>query len=180
VTSMSVTAAADADSPALTALAAARELLDKPMREAVRRLEPSVRNVAAYHLGWVDADGSAGDAHRGKAVRGTLAVLSAEAAGGPASDGIPGALAVEFVHNFSLLHDDVMDGASDGTARPRGPSSAVRPRSWPVTPCWRSRSRHFSVSTRYAPKPRNGLLRRRLSSSSSAKSAIWSSNGAST
>ena len=113
MTSMSVTAAADADSPALTALAAARELLDKPMREAVRRLEPSVRNVAAYHLGWVDADGSAGDAHRGKAVRGTLAVLSAEAAGGPASDGIPGALAVEFVHNFSLLHDDVMDGDSE-------------------------------------------------------------------
>lgn len=113
MTSMSVTAAANADSPALTALAAARELLDEPMREAVRRLEPSVRNVAAYHLGWVDADGSAGDAHRGKAVRGTLAVLSAEAAGAPASDGIPGALAVEFVHNFSLLHDDVMDGDTE-------------------------------------------------------------------
>ena len=113
MTSMSVTAAADAGSPALAALAAARELLNEPMREAVRRLEPSVRNVASYHLGWIDADGSAGEAHRGKAVRGTLAVLSAEAAGSPASDGIPGALAVEFVHNFSLLHDDVMDGDTE-------------------------------------------------------------------
>ncbi len=113
MTSISVTAAVDPESPALTALAAARELLDAPMREAVRRLEPSVRNVAAYHFGWVDADGSDGDAHRGKAVRGTLALLSAEAAGAPASDGIPGALAVEFVHNFSLLHDDVMDGDTE-------------------------------------------------------------------
>jgi geranylgeranyl diphosphate synthase type I len=110
---MSVTSAADADSPALSALAAARDLLDEPMRTAARRLEPSVRNVVAYHFGWVDADGSAGDAHRGKAIRGALAVLSAEAASAPASDGIPGALAVEFVHNFSLLHDDVMDGDTE-------------------------------------------------------------------
>ncbi len=40
-------------------------------------------------------------------------MLSAEAVGAPASDGIPGALAVEFVHNFSLLHDDVMDGDTE-------------------------------------------------------------------
>ena len=54
---MSVTGAAESDSPALTALASARELLDVPMREAVGRLAPPVRNVAAYHFGWVDADG---------------------------------------------------------------------------------------------------------------------------
>jgi geranylgeranyl diphosphate synthase type I len=101
------------DSSALTALARARELIDVPMRDAVGKLSPSVRNVAAYHFGWVDADGSAGDSHRGKAIRGTLAVLSAEAAGAPAPVGVPGALAVEFVHNFSLLHDDVMDGDTE-------------------------------------------------------------------
>jgi geranylgeranyl diphosphate synthase, type I len=105
--------ASKADSPALAALASARDLLDEPMREAVGRLAPSVRNVAAYHFGWVDADGSAGEAHRGKAIRGTLAVLSAEAVGAHASEGVPGALAVEFVHNFSLLHDDVMDGDTE-------------------------------------------------------------------
>jgi geranylgeranyl diphosphate synthase, type I len=110
---VSLAGAAEADSPALTALASARELLDVPMREAVDRLAPSVRNVAAYHFGWVDADGTAGETHRGKAIRGTLAVLSAQAAGAPASEGIPGALAVEFVHNFSLLHDDVMDGDTE-------------------------------------------------------------------
>ena len=101
------------DSTALTTLASVRELIDEPMRTAVAGLAPSVRNVAAYHFGWVDADGSAGDAHRGKAVRGTLAVLSAQSVGAAASVGIPGALAVEFVHNFSLLHDDVMDGDTE-------------------------------------------------------------------
>ncbi len=113
MTPMSVTGAAESNSPALTALASARELLDAPMREAVGRLAPPVRNVAAYHFGWVDADGTAGEAHRGKAIRGTLALLSAEAVGAPASEGVPGALAVEFVHNFSLLHDDVMDGDTE-------------------------------------------------------------------
>jgi len=109
-----VTAAPSSEAdPALTALATARALIDRPMRDAVGRLAPSVRDVAAYHLGWVDVDGSADEAHQGKAIRGTLAVLSAEIAGAPATDGVPGALAVEFVHNFSLLHDDVMDGDTE-------------------------------------------------------------------
>jgi len=113
VSPISVTGTAGSESPALTALAAARELLDVPMREAVGRLAAPVQNVAAYHFGWVDADGTAAEAHRGKAIRGTLAVLSAQAVGAPASEGVPGALAVEFVHNFSLLHDDVMDGDTE-------------------------------------------------------------------
>ena len=103
----------ETDSTALTTLARARQLIDAPMRAAVDKLSPSVRTVAAYHFGWVDADGNVGEAHRGKAIRGTLAVLSAEAAGAPADVAVPGALAVEFVHNFSLLHDDVMDGDTE-------------------------------------------------------------------
>ena len=113
MSSTSATGAASSNALALTALARARELLDAPMREAVGRLAPPVRNVVAYHFGWVDADGTAGEAHRGKAIRGTLAVLSAQAVGASESEGVPGALAVELVHNFSLLHDDVMDGDTE-------------------------------------------------------------------
>ena len=69
------------------------------------------RQVAAYHLGWVEADGRETSAvSGGKALRPALALLSARAAGAPAEAGIPGAVAVELVHNFSLLHDDLMDG----------------------------------------------------------------------
>lgn len=83
------------------------------LRAAVERLEPGTRAVAVYHFGWADADGrpSGSDpAGGGKGVRARLALLSARAAGAPAEVGLPGAVAVELLHNFSLIHDDVMDG----------------------------------------------------------------------
>jgi geranylgeranyl diphosphate synthase type I len=83
------------------------------LRAAVDRLEPSTWAVAAYHFGWVDAAGrpSGSDVTGGgKGVRARLALLSARAAGVPAEVGLPGAVAVELLHNFSLVHDDVMDG----------------------------------------------------------------------
>jgi geranylgeranyl diphosphate synthase type I len=89
-------------------LARTRELVSPRLREAADRLSPEMRAVVAYHLGWVEADGSP-SGREGKGVRPTLALLSARAAGGPAETGIDGAAAVELVHNFSLLHDDIMD-----------------------------------------------------------------------
>jgi geranylgeranyl diphosphate synthase type I len=65
--------------------------------------------VIAYHLGFVDRDGRPASGDGGKAVRPALAFLSAQAVGAPPETAMPGALAVELVHNFSLLHDDVMD-----------------------------------------------------------------------
>jgi geranylgeranyl diphosphate synthase type I len=100
------------------ALSTARDLLDAPMRASVARLAPAVRQVAAYHFGWVDADGAPTTRGSGKAVRPTLALLSAQAAGADKSVGIPGAVAVELVHNFSLLHDDVMDRDEERRHRP--------------------------------------------------------------
>jgi geranylgeranyl diphosphate synthase type I len=101
-----------------TALGAVRDLVDAPMRAAVGRLAPSVQQVAAYHFGWVDSDGLPRTANSGKAVRPALAVLAAQAAGAHAEVGIPGAIAVELVHNFSLLHDDVMDRDEERRHRP--------------------------------------------------------------
>ena len=83
------------------------------LRAAVDRLEPSTWAIAAYHFGWADAAGrpSGSDVTGGgKGVRARLALLSARAAGAPAEVGLPGAVAVELLHNFSLVHDDVMDG----------------------------------------------------------------------
>ena len=73
-------------------------------------LDRKTRHQAAYHLGWITAGGAPTAADGGKAVRPALALLSAEAAGAPPETGLPGAVAVELVHNFSLLHDDLMDG----------------------------------------------------------------------
>ncbi|PAU44315.1 dimethylallyltranstransferase [Streptomyces albireticuli] len=87
-----------------------RTLATPVLRAAVDRLAPPMDTVAAYHFGWIDAEGRPAHGDGGKAVRPALALLSAEAAGAPPETGIPGAVAVELVHNFSLLHDDLMDG----------------------------------------------------------------------
>lgn len=100
------------------ALDAGRELLVPALREAIgRHLGPETGRLAEYHLGWVDSDGNPTSSRGGKLVRPALCMLSARAARGSARDGVPAAVAVELVHNFSLLHDDIMDG--DATRRGR-------------------------------------------------------------
>jgi len=91
------------------ALDRARNAVQPAMEAAVDRLDPDSRAIAAYHLGWTEADGTPRPGGAGKGVRQTLAVIPAEVAGATAEVGVPGAVAVELVHNFSLLHDDVMD-----------------------------------------------------------------------
>lgn len=100
------------------------------LRAAVNRLAPPMDTVASYHFGWIDAQGRPADGDGGKAVRPALALLSAEAAGAAPEVGIPGAVAVELVHNFSLLHDDLMDGDEqrrhrDTVWKVHGPAQAI-------------------------------------------------------
>jgi geranylgeranyl diphosphate synthase type I len=66
--------------------------------------------MALFTFGWVESDGTPRDAQGGKGLRPALAVLCAEGAGGSGQDAVPGAVAVELVHAFSLVHDDIMDG----------------------------------------------------------------------
>ncbi|MDI2125283.1 polyprenyl synthetase family protein [Yinghuangia seranimata] len=108
----------------------AREASQPALRAAVSRLEPPLARVSAYHMGWVDAEGRPAPGNGGKALRPALALLSAEAVGAPTEAGVPGAVAVELVHNFSLLHDDLMDGDEERRHRPTawkafGPGLAV-------------------------------------------------------
>jgi len=100
-----------------------RLLCTPPLRDAVGRLAAPMDTVAAYHFGWIDRDGRPDSAASGKGVRPALALLSAEAAGATAEAGVPAAVAVELVHNFSLLHDDLMDG--DETRRHRATAWTV-------------------------------------------------------
>ena len=97
-----------------------RSLVIPALRAAVDRLSDPVRHVARYHFGWCDAQGrpiETADRGGGRAIRPALVLLSAQAVGGTAEQAVPGACAVELVHNFSLLHDDLMD--RDPTRRRR-------------------------------------------------------------
>ena len=88
------------------------------LEAALAELHPSLAAVARYHRGTADAEGRPAPAGgTGKALRGTIAMLAAEAAGDAAA-GPAAATAVELVHDFSLLHDDVMDGDRTRRGRP--------------------------------------------------------------
>ncbi|MEV4805252.1 polyprenyl synthetase family protein [Nonomuraea sp. NPDC049421] len=90
-------------------LARYRSLLEPALREAVGALHPWGASMAAFTLGWSDVDGSPRQGGVGKGVRPALVMLSAEAVGGSAESALPGAVAVELVHAFSLAHDDIID-----------------------------------------------------------------------
>ncbi len=96
------------DISAEDSLARARGLVQPVLRDVLERLDANTREVCGYHLGFWDADGTPGTG-AGKGIRPALAILSARAAGGDAALGVPAAVACELIHNFSLLHDDIMD-----------------------------------------------------------------------
>ncbi|MBO0713241.1 MAG: polyprenyl synthetase family protein [Acidimicrobiales bacterium] len=96
----------------------AREAVVAPLTEAIERLAPQLRRVVTYQLGWTEVDGTPTGGTGGKALRPALALLSAEAVGAAPEVALAGAAALELVHNFSLLHDDVMDGDRERRHRP--------------------------------------------------------------
>ena len=54
----------------------------------------------------------------GKRLRPTLLLLTAEAFGSNVESAMPAAMAVEVFHNFTLLHDDIMDNADMRRGKP--------------------------------------------------------------
>lgn len=96
----------------------ARSLFEPALRDAVGRLDPFLGRVASYHLGWCEPDGTPTNSPAGKALRPGLALLVGQAVGAGHEPAIPGAVAVELVHNFSLVHDDIIDRDRERRHRP--------------------------------------------------------------
>ncbi len=66
---------------------------------------------SAYHMGWIDEFGNPlSEFKRGKRLRPLLCVLINQAFNGPLDDALNLASSLEFLHNFSLVHDDIQDG----------------------------------------------------------------------
>ncbi len=82
---------------------------------------PDLAGMLRYHLGWVDEHFRPVAAARGKRLRPALCLLVCEAAGGTWATALPAAAAVELIHNFSLVHDDIED---------RSPLRRHRPTLW--------------------------------------------------
>ena len=71
-----------------------------------------------YHMGWVDSAMQPAEVNSGKRIRPVACVLACEAVGGSLDDALPAAAAVELLHNFSLIHDDVEDDSPTRRHRP--------------------------------------------------------------
>ncbi|GGZ83557.1 family 2 encapsulin nanocompartment cargo protein polyprenyl transferase [Streptomyces subrutilus] len=101
-----------------------RETVNPELRRTVESLPGSMRRVAMYHFGWEQADGTPAAGNAGKAIRPALVLAAAQALrgqdGGAADEAVRAAVAVELAHNFTLLHDDVIDK----DARRRGRATA--------------------------------------------------------
>ena len=72
--------------------------------------------LISYHLGW-EGEG-AGHEAQGKRIRPMLLLLSCASGGGDWKNALPAAIAVELVHNFSLVHDDIQDNSPLRRGRP--------------------------------------------------------------
>ena len=88
--------------PAPAILERARDLVDPVIAAALGGLCDELRVPAQYHF-----------QGRGKGTRLALAILSAEAVGAPPQTGVPGAAAIELIHDFSLIHDDIIDNDAE-------------------------------------------------------------------
>ncbi|MEV0128026.1 polyprenyl synthetase family protein [Dactylosporangium sp. NPDC050688] len=93
-------------------LAWAGLLVEPPLRTAVGRLPAPSRDVAELQLGGLDEDPP------GVRTRAALSLVCAGAVGGDPHDAVPGAVAVELVHHWSVLQRDLFDGDLTRRHRP--------------------------------------------------------------
>ena len=93
------------------------ERLEQDMRSSATVLvdkEPvSLHELVAFHLGWETGESTAS----GKRIRPLLLLLCCAAAGGDWESALPAASAVEWLHNFSLVHDDIEDNSRSRRGR---------------------------------------------------------------
>jgi len=104
--------------------------LEEELRAVLEQCERPLHTLMAHHLGWVDELDAPVRMAAPWRLRGTLCLVAARAAGGSEEQVLPAAAAVELVHNFSMIHEDIQNGIQDREHRPTvwwvwGPAQAI-------------------------------------------------------
>lgn len=93
--------------------------IESELQRQVSRLEGThtlpFYEMLTYHMGW--SGQGAGPEATGKRIRPLMVLLTTAACGGDWIHALPGAAAVELVHNFSLVHDDIQDNSDKRRGR---------------------------------------------------------------
>jgi geranylgeranyl diphosphate synthase type I len=87
-----------------------RGLIADYMREHALPFSSLSGKMVAYHMGWADQSGRPQAVKTGKLVRPSLCLWACAALGGELTSALPAAAAIEWFHNFTLVHDDIQDG----------------------------------------------------------------------
>jgi geranylgeranyl diphosphate synthase type I len=93
--------------------------IEAELKRQVARLDESrtrpFHEMLTYHMGWT-GEGS-GPETQGKRIRPLLVLLTCAACNADWKSALPAAAAVELVHNFSLVHDDIQDNSDKRRGR---------------------------------------------------------------
>jgi geranylgeranyl diphosphate synthase type I len=93
--------------------------IEAELKNQLSRLdEPHTKilhEMLTYHMGWTGE--GLGKEAQGKRIRPLLVLLTCAASKGDWKIALPAAAAVELVHNFSLVHDDIQDNSSKRRGR---------------------------------------------------------------
>ncbi len=94
------------------------EIETELQRQVSRLDQPRTKvfqEMLTYHMGWTGE--GAGPEATGKRIRPLIVLLATAATGGKWEHALPAAAAVELVHNFSLVHDDIQDNSEKRRGR---------------------------------------------------------------
>lgn len=99
------------------------KLVEEDMEAVLSQFSLPLYDFMRYHLGWKDEKGNwLGEEERrglgGKRIRPLMLLAINKLLGGSVKSCLPAASAVEFLHNFSLIHDDIEDGDEIRRFRP--------------------------------------------------------------
>lgn len=86
-----------------------RDAISSALRAELSGLELGIYGTHRYYMGWENEDGDEISLAEGKRLRPTLALVGCEALGRESELALPVAVALEYIHNFSLIHDDLED-----------------------------------------------------------------------
>lgn len=87
--------------------------IEQELKISLSGLQSPLYRMMRYHMGWEDSSGDPAAKPAGKFLRPALALLACEALGGEWKRALPAAAAIELVHNFSLIHDDIQDRSDE-------------------------------------------------------------------
>lgn len=86
-----------------------QQIIEKSLKQRIPKNNSEVYRTLQYSMGWIDKNGNKQNKSLGKSLRASLCLFACEATHGSYNASIPAAAAIELIHKFSLIHDDIQD-----------------------------------------------------------------------